>query len=256
MAVIFEKDETPPIVNLQFEKGDLIIKEGDYGLSIYKILKGEVKIFRESGGVEVPLATLGPGEIFGEMTFLTRLLQPRAASARALVATELEVWHPARLSQEYEQMPSILKYIISQSLDRLKRMNQLANELTLKKQREGLQKEPEGSRRKFYRKKIDEDCTYRPVASPPGVILRGRITNASREGIGMVVRAKNLVGISHRPGEEFELSFTLPNGNKIQALGKIKWTRKDAGGRQVRLGLNFVELKGEARKNLGFFLMA
>jgi CRP-like cAMP-binding protein len=66
------KENMPPIVRLKYKRGELIIKEGDYGISIYKIIKGKVRIFNESGGSEVPLATLGRGEIIGEMTFLNK----------------------------------------------------------------------------------------------------------------------------------------------------------------------------------------
>ena len=31
---------------LRYEKGELIIKQGDYGISIYRIVSGKVKIFR------------------------------------------------------------------------------------------------------------------------------------------------------------------------------------------------------------------
>jgi hypothetical protein len=34
-----EKKKIPPVVHLSYSKGDLIIKEGDYGISIYKILE-------------------------------------------------------------------------------------------------------------------------------------------------------------------------------------------------------------------------
>ena len=58
--------EAPPIVNLSYKKGDLIIKEGDYGVSIYNILKGKVSVYREAEGEEILLGTLGVGDIFGE----------------------------------------------------------------------------------------------------------------------------------------------------------------------------------------------
>jgi CRP-like cAMP-binding protein len=60
---------TPPIVRLSYRKGDLIIKEGDYGVSIYKILEGKAVVLQESEGREIPLTTLGIGDIFGERTF-------------------------------------------------------------------------------------------------------------------------------------------------------------------------------------------
>ena len=52
--------KTPPVMRLSYRKGDLIIKEGDYGVSIYKIIEGSVVVFRESDGQEIPLSTLGP----------------------------------------------------------------------------------------------------------------------------------------------------------------------------------------------------
>lgn len=248
----------PPVAHLHFERGDLIIKEGDYGLSIYKILKGQVNILQKSGDTEMVLATLGPGEIFGEMAFLTRLLEPRSASARAVKDTEIEVWHPARLSQEYDRMPPIIKYIINQTLTRLKRMNLLMADLALVKPKgkgETQQREPNGSRREYYRKNLDVECTYRPVGSPPEVRLISRIINISRDGASMVVNAKDSSSFLHSRGDEFELSFTLPNGQQIDAMGKIKWFRHDPILRQIRLGLGFTELKAGAGKSLGFFLM-
>ena len=41
-----EKTKIPPVVHLSYSKGELIIKEGDYGISIYKIFKGHVRIFK------------------------------------------------------------------------------------------------------------------------------------------------------------------------------------------------------------------
>lgn len=79
-----EKVKIPPIVRLKYKKGELIIKQGDYGISIYKIINGKVRIFSESGGTEVPLATLSHGEIFGEMTFLNRGAEARTAAVRAV----------------------------------------------------------------------------------------------------------------------------------------------------------------------------
>ena len=78
-----DQNRTPPFVHLQYDKNELIIKEGDYGISIYKILKGTVKVFKKSGGTEIPLAKLGPGEIFGEMTFLNHLLEARSDTPSA-----------------------------------------------------------------------------------------------------------------------------------------------------------------------------
>ncbi len=82
---------------LRYKKGEQIIKQGDYGISIYIILNGNVEVSRESEGGDVVLATLGPGDIIGEMIFLNKGVEVRSASARALQDSELEVWHPKNL---------------------------------------------------------------------------------------------------------------------------------------------------------------
>ena len=124
-----------PVITLKYRKGDLIIKEGDYGVSIYKIIKGKVSIYKESGDKEIALATLGPGEIFGEIAFLNRAGEIRSASGRAIENAVLEVWHPSMLSKEYKEMPPILKYVADQISARLIRMNKLVVQLTTQEQK-------------------------------------------------------------------------------------------------------------------------
>ncbi len=63
------------VIHLSYRKGDLITKEGDYGISIYKIIEGKAVISQKSEDKEdkeIPLATLGPGAIIGEVIFLNR----------------------------------------------------------------------------------------------------------------------------------------------------------------------------------------
>ena len=64
-----EGKKIPPVVHLSYPKGELIIKEGDYGISIYKVLKGNVRIFKKLHDHKFTLATLERGEVFGEMVF-------------------------------------------------------------------------------------------------------------------------------------------------------------------------------------------
>jgi pSer/pThr/pTyr-binding forkhead associated (FHA) protein len=67
--------------------GEMIIREGDYGRSVYIILDGRVKVFTtDDGGNELPLATLGVGQFFGEMSLVSG--KPRSSS---VVALELSV---------------------------------------------------------------------------------------------------------------------------------------------------------------------
>jgi CRP/FNR family transcriptional regulator, cyclic AMP receptor protein len=64
-----------------FDKGELIIKEGDVGDAIYVIVSGQVKVFSVDSADperEVILKTLGTGEFFGELPLFDQA--PRSAN--------------------------------------------------------------------------------------------------------------------------------------------------------------------------------
>ncbi len=70
----------------QFAKGDMIVREGDTGEFLYVVLKGRVKVLKVMQGVrKVVLATLGQGDLFGEIAFLSSV--PRTASVVAIEPT-------------------------------------------------------------------------------------------------------------------------------------------------------------------------
>ncbi|WPJ95045.1 cyclic nucleotide-binding domain-containing protein [Coraliomargarita algicola] len=69
--------------------GKLIFSEGDLGDEAYRVIEGCVEISIKEDGKRLVLATLGEGEIFGEMAMVES--RPRSASARALEATTLSV---------------------------------------------------------------------------------------------------------------------------------------------------------------------
>ncbi len=251
------KGKMPPIVSLKYKRGELIIKEGDYGISIYKIVKGKVRIFNESGGGEIPLATLGRGEIIGEMTFLNRGEEPRTASARAIEDSELEVWHPSTLKKEYEEMPPVIKYIVNQALQRLVRMNQLVTQFAAKRQQsmeKAKQREPGTAQRFYYRKELDQECIYRPVNSPKTVRLGGRVKDISLNGVGLEVRSKNALNFSHEAGDTFHVTMMLPTNKKLTFKAKIQSVKLDRTLGRILMGLQFEEMDGENRKTLGFFM--
>ena len=252
------QDKTPPVVNLHYDKGELIMKEGDYGISIYKTLKGHVRVLKRTGEKEIPLATLGPGEIFGEMTFLNRLLETRSASVRAVDDVELEVWHPARLSKEYNKMPPMLKYVINQTLNRINRMNKVVSQLEKKREEKekGPVKDPWASRRKFYRKELDIKCIYRPVGWSDKAGSPCHMTDLSLGGVGMDVRARNIHNFTHDPDDKFAIGTTLPSGKDLNFEAKVRSVnKKSQKSDNLHIGLEFTDLTTDAAKTLGFFLM-
>ena len=252
------KHVLPPISRLHYKKGDLIIKQGDYGISIYKIIKGKVRIIRESGGKEVPLATLGPGEVIGEMSFFNKSSETRSASARALTDVEIEAWHPARLTKEYEQMPPLVKLIADKMLSRLLKTNALIGKLGAKLEESKAQQSPsnnQASGRRFYRKQVDLDCFYRPLDAPPKVKFPGKIKDISLAGVGMEVTSTGRSNVMHDLGEMLHISTVLPNNKDVEFIAKIVDIRKGRLPGRLFLGMAYVDVSQDSRKKLGFFMM-
>lgn len=252
------KDKILPEIRLNYATDDLIMKERDYGVSIYKIKKGHVRVTQQQGEMEVEIATLGPGELFGEMAFLNKALDTRSASVRAIDDVELEVIHPATLAKEYENMAPILRYITDQTLKRLVQANALYAKLLKKKDlaRVKATKDPYTNKREFYRKALDQACMYRPVLSAGKALLEGRITDISVGGMGMTVIARNALNTPHEPGDEFTIHITLPNGREINPVGKIRTVSKSSTPGRLLLGIQFTGLSGDDTKTLGFFMMS
>ena len=74
---------------LSHERGDVILREGQPGGSLYMLTSGRARAFRKdaASGRQVPIGELKEGAFFGEMSILTG--HPRAASVVALSRCEL-----------------------------------------------------------------------------------------------------------------------------------------------------------------------
>jgi serine/threonine-protein kinase len=80
-----------------FADGQLILREGEAGDAAYIIVSGRCRAFRKVEDREETLATMGPGDVFGEMALL--LDEPRAASVVAIEPSTLLVLDRATLSE-------------------------------------------------------------------------------------------------------------------------------------------------------------
>jgi CRP/FNR family cyclic AMP-dependent transcriptional regulator len=65
-----------------FKAGEVVFREGERGLTMFVVRTGQVRISKRVRAVERTLATLGPGEFFGEMAVLSG--RPRTATATAI----------------------------------------------------------------------------------------------------------------------------------------------------------------------------
>lgn len=66
-----------------FKQGAVVVKQGDRGDTMYLILEGELRVRTPSGARESILATLGPGDFFGDISLFDQ--GPRAADVVANV---------------------------------------------------------------------------------------------------------------------------------------------------------------------------
>src|SRR5215468_6000976 len=69
----------------QYEAGEVIVQENDFGDTAYLIEQGQVEVSKELDGQTVHLAYLGAGEIFGEMSMIDE--KPRSATVTAVTET-------------------------------------------------------------------------------------------------------------------------------------------------------------------------
>lgn len=54
---------------LEFNRGEIIIKEGELSTELYLLVKGTALVTKTEDGVSIRLAKLKPGDIFGEMAY-------------------------------------------------------------------------------------------------------------------------------------------------------------------------------------------
>ena len=94
------------MVERTYGPGELILKEGDQAVAFYVITSGRVEVVKglESANPDV-LASLGPGEFFGEMALLEGYL--RSASIRAAEDTECLVMRRWDFLAELRRQPSM-----------------------------------------------------------------------------------------------------------------------------------------------------
>jgi small-conductance mechanosensitive channel len=98
-----------------FAPGELVIRAGDEGSSMFVVHNGRVSVQISDNGKPRTVATLNEGDFFGEMALFTG--EPRTANVVALEETEvLEISHQA-MKQLFDTNPDLvdsLSYIIAE----------------------------------------------------------------------------------------------------------------------------------------------
>lgn len=92
--------------------GHVLIREGSYGSEFFILLKGTAEVRKDDSVV----ATLGPGDFFGEIASVERI--PRTATVAAASPIEALVLRGADLSGLRDQLPNVDRAVLDQIASR------------------------------------------------------------------------------------------------------------------------------------------
>ena len=114
----------------RFRRGALILRAGENSDGFYVILSGRAKVLIPGEeGSEVILATLGPGDFFGEMGLLDD--HPRSASVQALAPCELMCLVKADLMRRLSDNSGLAMCIMRELVKRLRQAHRQIEGLAL-----------------------------------------------------------------------------------------------------------------------------
>jgi CRP-like cAMP-binding protein len=112
----------------RFRRGEVIFHLGDPGDALFIVVSGAIKIMLPSDtGDEAILATLRPGDVFGELALLDGA--PRSATAVALEASETAILPRAQFRELLGSEPAIRDALLVSLAAELRRLTNHVEEL-------------------------------------------------------------------------------------------------------------------------------
>jgi EAL domain-containing protein (putative c-di-GMP-specific phosphodiesterase class I) len=112
-----------------YQKGEVIFRQGDFGDRAYLVESGSIQISIDKQGVDFPLTVLGPGEIFGEMAIIDA--KPRSATATALEPTRLCIISQDSLIERMQNADSVVRLLLMMFTRRTREMHASLSAKTL-----------------------------------------------------------------------------------------------------------------------------
>jgi len=214
-----------------YKAGDVIFEEGSHGLAVNILHSGKVEISKRAQDRKIVVEILGPGDIFGEMSFIDH--SPRSATAIALEDTVLELVDKDFLDKEFNQIDSDFREIVTNLVRRLRKTTQRLVSLP---RRGG---ERVSGKISISFKKADD-------------FFKSYVANLGEGGL-FINTTKNLP-----VGSLLDLEFTLPDSNQaIDTKGKVVWTRpQDMSTEKMPpgMGIQFIDMNPEDKELLKYYL--
>jgi ATP/ADP translocase/HEAT repeat protein len=101
---------------------EIVIREGEYGETMYLIITGDVSVIKDLGGAhEIELDRIGPGDYFGEMALFEDVV--RSASIRTERETRLLVLNKLEFKEIVREYPKISMNICRILSGRIRRLH-------------------------------------------------------------------------------------------------------------------------------------
>jgi hypothetical protein len=108
--------------NKILKPGELLFRVGEQSNGMYVLRKGQVLVYLDKGGTEIPLTTVGAGGMLGEMSLFDK--KPRSASARAIDDVELTQISNEDFTKILQQIPKWFVTLMATLSARLRDTNE------------------------------------------------------------------------------------------------------------------------------------
>jgi CRP/FNR family transcriptional regulator len=106
-----------------FKRNSVVFFQGDRADKLYVLLSGAAKVYQQAGdGKQKIIGTLGPGEIFGELTLLDA--RERSATVETIEATEMLSIAHRDFHAVATKSPEILWRVIEVLCERIRGLNE------------------------------------------------------------------------------------------------------------------------------------
>ncbi len=113
---------------LSLKRGEVLFNEGDDGNQLYVVTEGKIKLGRTSpDGRENLLAILGPGQMFGELSFFDP--GPRSATATSVTDVTVQSLSHEALTPVLSSHAEVALALLNQLAGRLRRTNEVVGDL-------------------------------------------------------------------------------------------------------------------------------
>ena len=217
-----------------YQAGEIVFKEGSYGKTVYIVSSGRVEINKMARGKKVVVETLGPGSLFGMMTFIDPS-SPRSATAVALEDTVLDIVDKNSLDKEFNQITSDFRQLL---VTLVRRLVKTTNDYVMAASR--LEPQVTGTIRISFKKESDFFKSY------IGNLAKG----------GLFVKTQKVLPVDTL----LNLELTLPKADRaLRTTGKVIWTRAENMSSEkmpAGMGIQFVDIDPEDERILKNYMAA